>query len=88
MKVSNLSGVTAIAGGETHTVALVKIAGSTPTVTVNPVDITHGAALANSQLTGTSSVPGSFSFATDAGKVLNAGNGQSESVIFTPTRYR
>ena len=68
----------------------------TPSVqaTVNPVNITYGTALANSQLAGAATamvngqsvnVPGTFSYATAAGTALNAGNGQSEQVTFTPT---
>jgi hypothetical protein len=66
----------------------------TPSVTVNPVNITYGTALANSQLSGTVtatvngqvvSVPGSFAYTTAAGTILNTGNGQSEQVTFTPT---
>ena len=67
------------------TTVIVNVAQAQPTATANPVNITYGTALANSQLGGTSSVPGSFSFTTDAGKILNAGNGQTEFVTFTPT---
>ena len=65
----------------------------TPTVSVNAVNIGFGTALANSQLTGTATavvngltvnVPGTFSYTTAAGVVLNAGNGQVEQVTFTP----
>ncbi len=85
VQVLNLSNVTAIAGGEGHSVALVTTPVITPTLTVNAVNITYGTALANNQLTGTSSVPGTFTYTTDAGKTLNAGNGQTEVVTFTPT---
>ena len=63
---------------------------ATPTLAVDPVNITYGAALANSQLGGTvlngsTAVAGTFTYTTAAGTVLNAGNGQSENVTFTPT---
>ena len=55
---------------------------ATPTpVTVNPLTLTNGAALANSQLSGTAdwtvngqsvSVPGTFSYTSAAGTVLPA----------------
>ena len=72
----------------------VNVAQATPTVTVNPVNITYGTALANGQLSGTVqwtvggsqvSVPGTFSYTSAAGTVLKAGSGQSEAVTFTPT---
>ena len=73
----------------------VNVGQATPTaVTVNPVKITYGTALANSQLSGTAdwtvsgksvSVPGTFTYTSAAGTVLTAGNGQSEAVTFTPS---
>jgi len=66
----------------------------TPTVAINPDNITYGTALANSQLSGIAiitlrgnsvTVPGTFTYTSAAGTVLNAGNGQSEAVTFTPT---
>ena len=66
--------------------------GATPTVSVQPVSITFGTALDDSQLSGTAtwvvggqtvSVPGTFSY-TAAGTFPNAGNGQNEAVSFTP----
>ena len=66
---------------------------ATPTVTVSPVSITYGTALANAQLGGTAqwtvggvmgNVPGSFAYTSAAGTVPRAGNGQSEAVTFTP----
>ena len=76
--------------------ATVNVAQATPTVvSVNPVNITYGTALANGQLSGTASwtvngslvpVAGTFTYTSAAGTVLNAGNsGQSEAVTFTPT---
>ncbi len=71
----------------------VNVGTATPTVTVNPVNIIPGTALDNGQLGGTAtstingstvSVSGLFSYTTNAGVVLNAGNGQMENVTFTP----
>jgi hypothetical protein len=89
--------VTASAPGSTGTATfnLTNIATIvTPTVNVTgPITLTYGAALANSQLSGTASavvnsvtvnVPGTFSYTTGSGVVLGAGNGQSEGVTFTP----
>ena len=71
----------------------VTVAPAAPTVSVNPVDIPYGTALANSQLSGTAtwtvggnsvSVPGTFTYTSAAGTVLGIGNGQSEAITFTP----
>jgi hypothetical protein len=71
----------------------VNVAQATPTVSVIPVNITFGTALDNSQLSGTATwtvggnsvpVPGTFTFTSAAGTVLNPGAGQSETVTFTP----
>jgi hypothetical protein len=69
---------------------------ATPTsVTVTPVTLTYGTALANSQLSGTAtwtvngslvSVPGTFTYTTAAGTVLAAsGTAYTENVTFTPS---
>ncbi len=72
----------------------VNVARASPKVSVNPVSLTAGAALENSQLSGTVTwtvggkvviVPGSFRYTSAAGTVPSAGNGQSESATFTPT---
>jgi hypothetical protein len=87
--------VAATAPGVTGTAsfALTNLVG-TPIVIVNPVHLTYGTALANSQLSGTATlgtggssvnVHGSFTYTTAAATVLGAGNGQTESVTFTPT---
>ncbi len=76
--------------------ATVNVAQATPTVvSVGPVNITYGTALANGQLSGsatwtvngsTVTVPGTFAYTSAAGTVLNASaSGQSEAVTFTPT---
>ena len=76
------------------TTVSINVAQATPHVSVAPVSLTYGTALANSQLSGaaswviggqTVSVPGTFTYTTDAGKVLSAGGGQSEAVTFTPS---
>jgi len=50
----------------------------------NPAPIVYGTALSAAQLNATASVPGTFVYAPAAGAVLNAGAGQSLSVVFTP----
>ncbi len=76
------------------TTVSVNVGRATPTVSLNPVSLTYGTALANSQLTGTASwivggntvtVIGTFTYTSAAGTVLGAGNGQSEAVAFTPS---
>ena len=62
-------------------------------LSLNPINITYGTALATTQLSGTATVEGvgrqvsgTFTFfASEVGTVLNAGNGQSADVTFTPT---
>ena len=57
-----------------------------PTITwANPAAITYGTALGATQLNAAASVPGTFTYAPAAGALLNAGNSQSLSVVFTPT---
>ena len=51
----------------------------------NPAAIVYGAALGAAQLNATAGVPGTFAYTPAAGAVLNAGNGQTLSVVFTPT---
>lgn len=59
---------------------------ATPTINwSNPADIVYGTALSGAQLNATASVPGTFNYTPSAGTVLNAGNGQTLSVSFTPT---
>ena len=67
---------------------------ASPQVTVNPVNLTYGTALDDSQLSGSATVfvsgapvnvPGKFSFGSLVGTVLGAGSGQTETVTFTPT---
>jgi hypothetical protein len=64
----------------------INVAKATPTITwANPADIVYGTALGAGQLNATASVPGTFVYAPASGMVLNAGNGQTLSVAFTPT---
>ena len=59
---------------------------ATPSVAWNtPSGIVYGAALDTNQLNATSSVAGTFAYTPNAGTVLNAGNNQQLSVVFTPT---
>jgi hypothetical protein len=60
---------------------------------VNPINITYGTALANTQLKGVAfatvgnnvvSIPGTFTFTSAAGTVLHGGQNQKEAVTFTP----
>ena len=73
----------------------VNVAQATPTiVSVSPISIVYGTALAGPQLGGTVqwtvagstvSVAGAWSYTSAAGTVLNVTSGQSEAVTFTPT---
>ena len=67
---------------------------ATPSASVDPVNITYGTALSDSQLSGTATwtingapvnVLGTFTFTSAGGSILYAGNGQSENVTFAPT---
>ena len=51
----------------------------------NPADIVYGTPLGDTQLNASASVAGTFAYSPAAGTVLNAGNGQMLSVVFTPT---
>ncbi len=64
----------------------VNVAKATPAISnVPPVNITYGTALDDTQLSGTATVPGTFTYTSAAGHVLHAGPGQSESITFIPT---
>jgi hypothetical protein len=64
--------------------------GATPSFTwANPVDIVYGTALSGTQLDAavtynSTNVPGTFAYTPDTNTVLNAGAGQTLSVVFTP----
>ncbi len=56
-----------------------------PVLTWNtPADIAYGTSLGDAQLNATSNIAGTFTYAPAAGTILNAGNGQTLSVTFTP----
>jgi hypothetical protein len=65
-----------------------------PSLTVNPIGLTYGTALDSTQLVGTAtaqvngqtvSVPGTFAFTSDAGRILDASaTAYGEGVTFTP----
>jgi len=91
----NLFGTTCFGGPNgTGTVFEVPQAATiTVGASVNPVNITYGTPLANTQLSGTATaivngqtvtVAGTFTYTSGAGTVLGAGKGQSEAVTFTP----
>src|SRR5205814_8236779 len=66
--------------------ATINVQKATPVITgANPDDITYGAALGATQLNATANVAGTFAYTPPASTVLNAGNGQTLSVTFTPT---
>ncbi len=67
-------------GDATLTVGLIQ-----PTIIWNnQAGIVYGTALSTTQLNATASVPGTFAYTPPAGSILNAGNGQALSVLFTP----
>jgi uncharacterized repeat protein (TIGR03803 family) len=58
----------------------------TPVITwSNPADITYPTALSGTQLNATANIAGVFVYTPASGTVLNAGNGQTLHVNFTPT---
>jgi len=63
---------------------------ASPTLTwTNPANITYGTALSGTQLNATATysstnVPGTLTYSSPSGAVLNAGNSQTLSVTFTP----
>jgi DNA-binding beta-propeller fold protein YncE len=54
----------------------------------NPAGILFGSALSSQQLRATANVPGTFVYTPPAGTVLPVGNGQTLTVLFTPTDTR
>jgi hypothetical protein len=76
------------------TTVSVNVVPATPIVSVNPVRLVFGRALANGQLSGTATwtvggnpvtVAGTFNYTNAAGTFLGAGNGQVVAVTFTPS---
>jgi hypothetical protein len=66
--------------------ATINVDQAIPTITwANPTDITYGTALGALQLDATASVPGTFTYTSALGTVLDAGNDQTLAVSFTPT---
>jgi len=53
-------------------------------VWANPAEITYGRALGPAQLNAEANIPGTFVYTPPAGLILNAGLGQTLSVVFTP----
>ena len=49
-----------------------------------PASIVYGTPLGPAQLDASANVPGTFTFTPAAGSILNAGSGQTLSVVFTP----
>jgi hypothetical protein len=77
-----------------ESIVTVNIAQAPPYVGVFPVSLTYGTPLDNSQINGRATwtvdgvvvlVPGTYAYTSAAGTCLGAGNGQVESVTFTPT---
>lgn len=66
--------------------ALTVNAKSTPAITwASPATIVEGTALSSTQLNASSSVVGTFVYTPPMGATLNAGAGQTLSLLFTPT---
>jgi hypothetical protein len=64
----------------------INVAKASPTVTwATPASIVYGTPLGPTELNATANVPGTFVYTPAAGTVLPAGNGQTLSVLFTPT---
>jgi len=65
---------------------LINVIKANPIITWNnPTDIVYGTALGATQLNATANVPGTFAYTPASGTVLNAGNNQVLTTIFTPT---
>ena len=76
-----------------QTTVTVDVVTASPSLFVNPVNITYGTPLADTQLTGTATaaiagqitnIPGSFSFGAGDGTILSPGQDQLVSIVFTP----
>ena len=70
----------------TTAAAYINVLKAAPLLTwANPADITYGTPLSSTQLDATANVYGSLAYNPATGTVLSAGNGQTLSVIFTPS---
>ena len=76
-----------------QTTVTVDVVTASPSLFVNPVNITYGTPLADTQLTGTATaviagqitnIPGSFSFGAGDGTILSPGQDQLVSIVLTP----
>src|SRR5262249_10997692 len=77
--------VAGIVGGGGGGSVVIDPAKTTPTIPwPSPADIAYGTPLSLSQLDATASVPGTFAYSPALGTVLNAGAGQTLSLVFTP----
>jgi YD repeat-containing protein len=66
--------------------ASIDVAKASPTLSWSaPAAVVYGTPLSNAQLNATANVPGSFVYTPPAGTILNAGNAQTLSAVFTPT---
>ena len=64
----------------------ISVSQATPTITWHgPASITYGTALGSAQLDASASAAGTFAYTPAAGTVLDAGDNQTLSVVFTPT---
>ena len=80
----NAGGANVNYNGAAGDVAIVITQADSTLVWANPADIVYGTALGASQLNAVAAVPGTFVYTPAAGTVLNAGNGQTLHVVFTP----
>ena len=70
----------------TTATATINVLLSTSTITwSNPANIVYGTPLSSTQLDATANAAGTFAYSPALGTVLQAGNGQTLSVTFTPT---
>ena len=70
----------------TDAIGTLVISPATPHLTwANPADIVYGTKLGSTQLDAMASVPGTFAYTPAAGTVLQVGQGQTLSALFTPT---
>ncbi len=73
-----------VSGSATVDLSITVAKGTTAVTWANPDDIVYGTALDGTQLDAAASVPGGFVYTPASGTLLNAGNGQTLHVDFTP----